>query len=140
MTELSVDYIRAQLLNDIFKQIPVEDSKTKLLCLIFKAVRRVYKMRQIEFSIELGCTQGSVSKFEAGSFAPDVFLVFKLSKRFGIPMEDIRAFVEMETNVIPVPGYIELLLEEELAKQKKNKDSIVKKHLNKAYKNKLRAA
>lgn len=54
------------------------------VCNLFKATRKFHKLQQTEFAAILGVTQGTVSKVESASMAPDLNLWFKFLKSFDI--------------------------------------------------------
>lgn len=54
------------------------------VCILFKATRKFHRLQQTEFAAILGVTQGTISKIEAASMAPDLNLWFNFLKAFDI--------------------------------------------------------
>lgn len=51
---------------------------------MFKIVRKMYGLRQVDFAEQLGVRQGTVSKIESGTMAPDLGAWFLLLKAFKV--------------------------------------------------------
>lgn len=54
------------------------------VCVLFKATRKFHRLQQTEFAAILGVTQGTISKIESATMAPDLSLWFNFLKSFDI--------------------------------------------------------
>lgn len=54
------------------------------VCILFKSTRKFHRLQQTEFAAILGVTQGTISKIESATMAPDLSLWFNFLKSFDI--------------------------------------------------------
>lgn len=68
------------------------------VCVLFRATRKFHKLQQTEFAAILGVTQGTISKVEAASMAPDISLWFNFLKAFNIQDPYCFTYCALELN------------------------------------------
>ena len=57
-------------------------------------IRKSRGIRQDEFAKEMGVSRQTISSLENGRYNPSVFLAYKISKYFGMSIEQVFIFEE----------------------------------------------
>lgn len=92
-----------------------QESKNLRLCELFYAVRKTKGLQQTELAVVLEVTQGAISKIESqedNNMLPNLFLFFKLIDRFDLDIIVLKEFIDGDSDVNPIDGFEELLIEE----------------------------
>ena len=53
-------------------------------------------IKQEDFAYEMGVSRQTISSLENGKYNPSIFLAYKISKFFGMKIEDVFIFEETE--------------------------------------------
>ena len=59
-------------------------------------LRRMYGIKQEAFAREMGVSRQSIGSIENGRYNPSIELAYKLSKYFGMTIEEVFIFEEAE--------------------------------------------
>lgn len=57
-------------------------------------IRKEHGIRQDEFAKEMGVSRQTISSLENGRYNPSIFLAYKISKYFGMSIEQVFFFEE----------------------------------------------
>ena len=59
-------------------------------------IRKARGIRQDEFAKMMGVSRQTISSLETGRYNPSIFLAYKISKYFGMTIEEVFIFDEEE--------------------------------------------
>ena len=59
-------------------------------------IRKARGIRQDEFAKMMGVSRQTISSLETGRYNPSIFLAYKISKYFGMTLEEVFIFDEEE--------------------------------------------
>ena len=54
------------------------------------------EMTQEELSYRAGCTRQTIIALEQGKYVPSIELAFRIAKAFGVPLEEVFQYQEIE--------------------------------------------
>ncbi len=63
---------------------------------VLKRLRAVSKIKQISVASQLGITQSAYSNYESGRRTPDIEMLYRISRYFGISLDVLAEMVIME--------------------------------------------
>ena len=63
-------------------------------------IRKARGIRQDEFAKMMGVSRQTISSLETGRYNPSIFLAYKISKYFGMTIEEVFIFDEEEMKLI----------------------------------------
>lgn len=63
-----------------------------------KALRKERKISQEELALAVGTTRQTITSIEVGKYTASLVLAYKISKYFGLPIESVFDFSELEDN------------------------------------------
>jgi len=69
----------------------VDSLKTRI-----QELRKEYKLSQEELALAVGVTRQTITSLECGKYTASLVLAYKISKRFGLSIEDVFDFSEVE--------------------------------------------
>ena len=63
-----------------------------------KALRKERKISQEELALAVGTTRQTITSIEVGKYTASLVLAYKISRYFGLPIEAVFDFSELEEN------------------------------------------
>jgi len=61
-----------------------------------KELRKMHKLSQEELALEVGTTRQTITSLEVGKYTASLTLAYKISKYFGLLIEEVFDFSEVE--------------------------------------------
>lgn len=61
-----------------------------------KMLRKERKISQEELALAVGTTRQTITSIEVGKYTASLVLAYKISKYFGLPIEEVFDFSELE--------------------------------------------
>lgn len=59
-------------------------------------LRKQHKLSQEELALEVGVTRQTITSLEVGKYTASLVLAYKIAKYFGLTIEEVFDFTEME--------------------------------------------
>lgn len=63
---------------------------------IIKELRKKHKLSQEELALAVGTTRQTITSIECGKYTASLVLAYKISKYFGLSIEEVFDFSEVE--------------------------------------------
>ena len=61
-----------------------------------EAIRKERGIRQEDFAKSLGVSRQTISSLETGRYNPSIFLAYKIARYFGLTIEEVFDFSDLE--------------------------------------------